>query len=199
MLMNRCVWCLESDVMLQYHDEEWGKPLHDDRKHFEYLLMEVMQCGLNWNMMLKKRDIFKKSFDNYDYNKIANYDDFKIESIMNTEGMIKSKKKILAIVNNARAFLEIIDEFGSFDNYIWSFSNYKIMVYHKHQQGYEEVKNSLSDRLSCDLKKRGFKYLGSITIFSHLQACGIINDHDCNCFRYKELLNENSAFIVYEG
>lgn len=198
MLMNRCVWCLDSDVMLQYHDEEWGKPLHDDRKHFEYLLMEVMQCGLNWNMMLKKRDIFKKCFDNYDYNKIANYDDFKIESIMNTDGMIKSKKKILAIVNNARAFLKIIDEFGSFDNYIWSFSNYRIMVYHKHQQGYEEVKNSLSDRLSCDLKKRGFKYLGSITIFSHLQACGIINDHDCNCFRYQELLNENSAFIVYE-
>lgn len=196
--MNRCVWCLDSEVMLQYHDEEWGKPLHDDRKHFEYLLMEVMQCGLNWNMMLKKRDIFKKCFDNYDYNKIANYDDFKIESIMNTYGMIKSKKKILAIVNNARAFLKIIDEFGSFDNYIWSFSNYRIMVYHKHQQGYEEVKNSLSDRLSCDLKKRGFKYLGSITIFSHLQACGIINDHDCNCFRYQELLNENSAFIVYE-
>ena len=154
--------------------------------------------SLNWNMMLKKRDIFKKCFDNYDYNKIANYDDFKIESIMNTDGMIKSKKKILAIVNNARAFLKIIDEFGSFDNYIWSFSNYRIMVYHKHQQGYEEVKNSLSDRLSCDLKKRGFKYLGSITIFSHLQACGIINDHDCNCFRYQELLNENSAFIVYE-
>ena len=196
--MNRCVWCLDSEVMLQYHDEEWGKPLHDDRKHFEYLLMEVMQCGLNWNMMLKKRDIFKKCFDNYDYNKIANYDDFKIESIMNTDGMIKSKKKILAIVNNARAFLKIIDEFGSFDNYIWSFSNYRIMVYHKHQQGYEEVKNSLSDRLSCDLKKRGFKYLGSITIFSHLQACGIINDHDCNCFPYQELLNENSAFIVYE-
>ncbi len=196
--MNRCVWCLDSEVMLQYHDEEWGKPLHDDRKHFEYLLMEVMQCGLNWNMMLKKRDIFKKCFDNYDYNKIANYDDFKIESIMNTDGMIKSKKKILAIVNNARAFLKIIDEFGSFDNYIWSFSNYRIMVYHKHQQGYEEVKNSLSDRLSCDLKKRGFKYLGSITIFSHLQTCGIINDHDCNCFRYQELLNENSAFIVYE-
>ena len=196
--MNRCVWCLDSEVMLQYHDEEWGKPLHDDRKHFEYLLMEVMQCGLNWNMMLKKRDIFKKCFDNYDYNKIANYDDFKIESIMNTDGMIKSKMKILAIVNNARAFLKIIDEFGSFDNYIWSFSNYRIMVYHKHQQGYEEVKNSLSDRLSCDLKKRGFKYLGSITIFSHLQACGIINDHDCNCFRYQELLNENSAFIVYE-
>ena len=196
--MNRCVWCLDSEVMLQYNDEEWGKPLHDDRKHFEYLLMEVMQCGLNWNMMLKKRDIFKKCFDNYDYNKIANYDDFKIESIMNTDGMIKSKKKILAIVNNARAFLKIIDEFGSFDNYIWSFSNYRIMVYHKHQQGYEEVKNSLSDRLSCDLKKRGFKYLGSITIFSHLQTCGIINDHDCNCFRYQELLNENSAFIVYE-
>ena len=196
--MNRCVWCLDSEVMLQYHDEEWGKPLHDDRKHFEYLLMEVMQCGLNWNMMLKKRDIFKKCFDNYEYNKIVNYDDFKIESIMNTDGMIKSKKKILAIVNNARAFLKIIDEFGSFDNYIWSFSNYRIMVYHKHQQGYEEVKNSLSDRLSCDLKKRGFKYLGSITIFSHLQACGIINDHDCNCFRYQELLNENSAFIVYE-
>lgn len=196
--MERCGWCLDGDVLQKYHDEEWGNILHDDKKHFEYLLMEVMQCGLNWTMMLKKRDIFKKCFDNFDYLLISAYDENKIESIMKTDGMIKSRRKIEAIINNAKCFLKVINEFGSFDNYIWSFSDNCTMVYVKHQQGQGEVRNELSDRLSKDMKKRGFKYLGSITIFSHLQACGIINDHSCNCYKYKELLQKGNIKYIYE-
>lgn len=196
--MERCGWCLDGDVLQKYHDEEWGNILHDDKKHFEYLLMEVMQCGLNWTMMLKKREIFKKCFDNFDYLLISAYDENKIESIMKTDGMIKSRRKIEAIINNAKCFLKVIKEFGSFDNYIWSFSDNCTMVYVKHQQGQGEVRNELSDRLSKDMKKRGFKYLGSITIFSHLQACGIINDHSCNCYKYKELLQKGNIKYIYE-
>lgn len=196
--MERCGWCLDGDVLQKYHDEEWGNILHDDKKHFEYLLMEVMQCGLNWTMMLKKRDIFKKCFDNFDYLLISAYDENKIESIMKTDGMIKSRRKIEAIINNAKCFLKVIKEFGSFDNYIWSFSDNCTMVYVKHQQGQGEVRNELSDRLSKDMKKRGFKYLGSITFFSHLQACGIINDHSCNCYKYKELLQKGNIKYIYE-
>lgn len=196
--MERCEWCLDGGILQKYHDEEWGNLLHDDKKHFEYLLMETMQCGLNWTMMLKKREIFRKSFDNFDYQLIAFYDDDKVERIMNTDGMIKSRRKITAIISNAKCFLNVIKEFGSFDNYIWSFSNNYTIVYVKHQQGQAEVRNELSDRLSKDMKKRGFKYLGSITIFSHLQACGIINDHSCNCYKYKELLQKGNIKYIYE-
>ena len=188
--MERCGWCIDGGILKNYHDEEWGNPLHDDRKHFEYLLMEAMQCGLNWTMMLKKREIFRQCFDDFDYKRIADYTDTDIEKIMSTEGMIKSKGKISAIISNAKCFLNIIEEFGSFDNYIWSFSDHHILIYKKHQWGEGEVRNELSDRLSKNMKKRGFKYLGSITLFSHLQACGIINDHACNCFRYAQLLKE---------
>lgn len=196
--MERCEWCLDGGILQKYHDEEWGNLLHDDKKHFEYLLMETMQCGLNWTMMLKKREIFRKSFDNFDYQLIAVYDDDKVERIMNTDGMIKSRRKITAIISNAKCFLNVIKEFGSFDNYIWSFSNNYTIVYVKHQQGQAEVRNELSDRLSKDMKKRGFKYLGSITIFSHLQASGIINDHSCNCYKYKELLQKGNIKYIYE-
>ena len=194
--MERCGWCLDGGILQKYHDEEWGKPLHDDRKHFEYLLMEAMQCGLNWTMMLKKRETFRQCFDNFDYKRIADYTDTDIEKIMNTEGMIKSKAKISAIISNAKCFLKIIEEFESFDNYIWSFSDHHILIYIKHQWGESEVRNELSDRLSKDMKKRGFKYLGSITLFSHLQACGIINDHTCNCFRYAQLLKEENIRYI---
>lgn len=196
--MERCEWCLDGGILQKYHDEEWGNLIHDDKKHFEYLLMETMQCGLNWTMMLKKREIFRKSFDNFDYQLIAVYDDDKVERIMNTDGMIKSRRKITAIISNAKCFLNVIKEFGSFDNYIWSFSNNYTIVYVKHQQGQAEVRNELSDRLSKDMKKRGFKYLGSITIFSHLQASGIINDHSCNCYKYKELLQKGNIKYIYE-
>ena len=120
------------------------------------------------------------------------------KNIMSTEGMIKSRRKIEAIINNAKCFLKVIEEFGSFDNYIWSFSDNHTMVYTKHQHGHGEVKNELSDRLSLDMKKKGFKYLGSITIFSHLQACGIINDHACNCFKYQKILKEGNIKYIYE-
>lgn len=196
--MERCRWCLDGGILQKYHDEEWGNLIHDDRKHFEYLLMEAMQCGLNWTMMLKKREIFRLCFDNFNYQKIALYDESKIQKIMNMEGMIKSRRKIEAIINNAKCFLKVIEEFGSFDNYIWSFSDNHTMVYIKHQQGQGEAKNELSDRLSFDMKKKGFKYLGSITIFSHLQACGIINDHECNCFKYKKILKEGNIKYIYE-
>ncbi len=196
--MERCDWCLDGGILQKYHDEEWGNPLHDDKKHFEYLLMEAMQCGLNWTMMLKKREIFRKCFDDFDYQLIADYDETDMERIMNTDGMIKSGRKIAAIINNAKCFIKVIEEFGSFDRYIWSFSENHTFVYIKHQQGHAEVQNELSDRLSRDMKKRGFKYLGSITIFSHLQACGIINDHSCNCFKYERLLKESNVKYIYE-
>lgn len=168
----------------KYHDNEWGVPIHDDRKQFEYLMMEVMQCGLSWDLMINKRDIFRKCFDNFNYDKIALYDDTDINRIMNTTGMIKSPRKINAIISNAKCFQQIRKEFGSFCNYIWAFSDNKTILYDKHNMGYIPVSNGLSDKISRDLKHRGFKYLGSITIYSHLQACGIINDHDENCPRF---------------
>lgn len=196
--MERCAWCLDGGILQKYHDEEWGNPLHDDKKHFEYLLMEAMQCGLNWTMMLKKREIFRECFEAFDYRRVAEYTGEDIERIMNTEGMIKSRRKISAIINNAKCFLKVIEEFGSFDDYIWSFSDYQTIIYVKHQQGQGEVRNELSDRLSRDMKKRGFQYLGSITIFSHLQACGIINDHACNCFKYEQLIKDGNVKYIYE-
>lgn len=187
-IMQRCGWCCDNGINQKYHDEEWGLPLHDDRRQFEYISMEVMQCGLSWTLMLKKRDIFNKCFAEFDYNKIAQFNEDDIQRILEEDGMIKSRRKIEAIINNARSFIKIINEFGSFDKYIWSFSDNKTLVYLKHFQGSWETCNELSDRLSKDLKKRGFKYLGSITVYSHLQACGIINDHDPNCFMYDKLI-----------
>ena len=188
--MKRCAWCEDGGMMQQYHDEEWGEPVHDDGKQFEYLMLEAMQCGLSWSLMLKKREIFRQCFDGFDFRKIARYTEEDVERILNTEGMIRSKGKILAIINNAKCFLAVIEEFGSFDSYLWGFSDYKMTVYRKHQQGQFETRNDLSDRIAKDMKKRGFKYLGSITLFSHLQACGIINDHDPRCFKYEELLKK---------
>lgn len=194
--MERCGWCLDGGIAQKYHDEEWGQILHEDKKHFEYLLMEAMQCGLSWTLMLKKREIFRRCFDDFDYHRIAGYDEQKIQSIMDTEGMIRSKRKIEAIINNAKCFLKVIDEWGCFDKYLWSFSDNCTMVYRKHQQGFWEVHNELSDRLSKDMKKRGFKYLGSVTVYSHLQACGMINDHACNCYKYEKLLKENKVKYI---
>ena len=192
--MSYCNWENTSALNIKYHDEEWGIPVFDDRMQFEYLMMEVMQCGLNWNMMINKREIFRKCFDNFEYDLIANYTEKDIERIMNTEGMIKSKRKVEAIINNAKCFQKIREEFGSFCNYIWDYSDNKTILYEKHELGYIPVSNGLSDKISKDLKKRGFKFMGSITIYSHLQACGIINDLDKNCKRY-EYINSNYPTI----
>ena len=188
--MSYCDWENTSELNIKYHNEEWGVPIYDDRAQFEYLMMEVMQCGLNWNMMINKREIFRNCFDNFDYNLISKYDEAQIERIMKTEGMIKSRRKIEAIINNAKCFLKIRHEFGSFSNYLWNYSKGKTILYEKHNLGYIPASNGLSDKISKDLKKRGFKFLGSIVIYSHLQASGIINDHDKNCPRY-EFINSN--------
>ena len=187
----RCRWCLGNDLLLAYHDQEWGVPVHDDRKHFEYLTLEVMQCGLNWLMMLKKRDTIRDCFDGFDYEKIVGYSGDDIQRIMNTEGMIHSERKIRAVIHNAMKFKGIIREYGTFDRYIWSFTGGKTYLYKKHLDGQPETRNELSDAVSKDLKRRGFQFLGSITVFSYLQSAGIINDHAESCWRFKELSTSN--------
>ena len=193
--MEKCRWCLDGGIVEKYHDNEWGTIIHDDKKHFEYLLMEVMQCGLSWLLMLKKREVFRNCFDNFDFHLVACYDDSKVDLILNTENMIRSRKKIEAVINNAKIFIEITKEFGSFDNYLWSFSDHKTIVYSSHQEGAWETRNYLSDMISSDMKKRGFKFLGSITVFSHLQACGMINDHEKECYKYYELLQSDHIIV----
>ena len=188
--MTYCHWDHTSQINKHYHDQEWGVPLHDDLKQFECLSMEVMQCGLNWNIIINKREIFKRCFDGFDFDKIALYTDRDIDRIMKTEGMIKSIRKIEAVINNAKCFQKIRWEFGSFDAYLWAYSGGKTILYDKHDQGYIPVLNGLSKTISQDLKKRGLKFLGPVVIYSHLQACGIINDHDKDCPRYR-YINEN--------
>lgn len=192
--MSFCNWGNTSDINQKYHDEEWGVPVHDDITQFEYLMLEVMQCGLSWTIIINKREIFRKCFDNFNYDSISKYEEKDIERIMNTEGMIKSRRKIEAVINNAKCFQKIRNEYGSFCNYLWGYSNNKTILYDKHCDGYIPVSNGLSDKIAKDLKKRGFKYLGSVTIYSHLQAAGIINDHDKNCKRYK-YINSNYPTI----
>ena len=192
--MSSCNWGFSFEAMRIYHDEEWGVPLHDDRKQFEFLMMEAMQCGLSWDLMIKKRDIFRKCFDGFDYEKIARYTDNDVERIMNTEGMIRSRRKIEAVINNAKCYLSMIEEFGSFSDWIWSFSGNKTILYNGHDEGAIPVSNGLSDRIAKELKKRGFKYLGTVTLYSHLQACGIINDHGKDCPCYKRI-NDNYPTI----
>ena len=184
--MTYCDWGKTSAVNVKYHNEEWGIPVHDDQKQFEFLMMEVMQCGLSWTIVINKREIFRQCFDGFNYDKIALYGEADITRIMNAQGMIKSQRKIEAVIQNARCFQKIRREFGSFDKYLWQWSGEKTIVYDKHAQGYIPVSNGLSDLISKDLKKRGFKFLGSITVYSHLQACGVINDHDenCPCYAY---------------
>ncbi len=187
-------WNKSSDVNIKYHDDEWGVPLWNDRGQFEYLMLEVMQCGLNWDLVINKREIFRKCFDNFDYDLISKYTEKDIERIMQTEGMIKSEKKIRAVIHNAICFQKIRKEYGCFCNYIWQFSGNKTILYNKHEIGYIPSSNGLSDKIANDLKKHGFMFLGTITIYSHLQAVGIINDHGKDCPRYK-YINANYPTI----
>ncbi|MBC3938556.1 DNA-3-methyladenine glycosylase I [Anaerotruncus massiliensis (ex Liu et al. 2021)] len=185
--MERCEWCLCNEKMTRYHDEEWGVPLHDDRGQFEFLMMEVMQCGLNWNMMLQKREIFRACFDGFDYDKIAAYGEADVERILACDGMIRSRRKVEAVIQNARHFQEIRAEIGSFSRFLWDFTDGKSILYAGHQKGRIPAKNELSDRISRELKGRGFRYLGPVTVYSHLQACGVINDHLESCARRQEI------------
>ncbi len=181
-------WANASELNREYHDNEWGIPVHDDRIQFEYLSLEVLQCGLNWGLMLKKREIFRSCFDDFDYDRIALYSEADVERILETEGMIRSERKICAIVKNAAAFRKIRDEFGTFSDYIWSWSDGKTILYEGHDTGPVPVSNALSEMISKDLKKRGFSFLGPVTVYSHLQACGIINDHNAGCPCYEKII-----------
>ncbi len=180
--MKRCFWVDEkSEIYTKYHDEEWGIPKHDDHELFELLILESFQAGLSWITILKKRENFRKAFDNFDIQKVANYNNEKIDELLSNTGIIRSKNKILSAINNAKIFMQIQKDFGSFANYIWSFTNNKVL---KNTTGKIITSSSLSDEISKDLKKRGMKYVGTVIIYSYLQAIGIIDDHDQNCFKY---------------
>ncbi len=171
-------------MLKDYHDTEWGVPVYDDKKQFEHLMMEAMQCGLSWEIVLRKRDIMRACFDGFDFEIIASYGESDVCRIMNTDGMIRCASKIRAVISNAGCFATICREYGSFYNYLCGFCGDGVILYDKHADGFIPASNGLSDEISRDLKKRGFKYVGSITVYSHLQACGIINDHgkDCHCY-----------------
>lgn len=180
--MKRCFWVDEnSEIYTKYHDEEWGIPKHDDHELFELLILESFQAGLSWITILKKRENFRKAFDNFDIQKVANYNNEKIAELLSNSGIIRSKNKILSAINNAKIFMQIQKDFGSFANYIWSFTDNKVL---KNTTGKIITSSSLSDEISKDLKKRGMKYVGTVIIYSYLQAIGIIDDHDQNCFKY---------------
>ena len=192
-----CSWPT-TPLYQSYHDHEWGRPIHDDQRQFEHLCLESLQCGLSWLTILNKREIIRQCFNHFDVDAVALYTEIDIERIMSTEGMLKSRKKIEAIINNAKAFQRIQAEFGSFSEYIWAFTNHKTIIYKGHPEGDVPAKNELSTRISKDLKKRGFKFVGPVTIYSHLQASGLINDHgkDCPCF--DEINQENPVVYVSE-
>ena len=170
-----------------YHNTEWGRPIHDDHKQFEFLMLEVMQCGLSWQLMLKKRAIFHQCFDRFDFDKIARYTAKDIKRIFNTPDMIRSERKIKAVIQNAQAFLRIRKEFGSFSKFLWNYTDGKTIIYTGHAREKVPAANGLSLRISQDLKKRGFTFLGPVTVYSHLQACGIINDHSIDCPLFEQI------------
>lgn len=180
--MKRCFWVDEkSEIYVKYHDEEWGVPNHNDRDLFELLILEGFQAGLSWITVLKKREAFRKAFDNFDVKKVSEYDEEKINALLENKDIIRSRGKITAAINNAKIFIEIQKDFGSFSNYIWGFTDNKVI---KNTTGEIPVKTELSDMVSKDLKKRGMKYTGSVIIYSYLQAIGVVNDHDINCYKY---------------
>ena len=184
---KNCAWSRTDERMQHYHDTEWGVPVHDDGILFEHLMLEVMQSGLSWALMLKKRDIFRQAFAGFDPRKLSAFTAEDIESALAIPGMIRSRRKIEAVVSNARAFLAMQAEFGSFCDWLWTFTQGKMRVYRSHAQSMP-ASNELSDAVSADLKKRGFRYLGTVTVYSMLQACGIINDHQHDCPRFREVM-----------
>ena len=188
---GKCIWCQDGGLLENYHDGEWGTPVHDEYRHFEFLVLESMSCGLSWILMLRKREIFRSCFAGFDFCKVASFGETDVKRILAYPGMIRSQRKIEATVNNACRFIEVQKEWGTFDRYIWSFTGGKTLVYKSHLEGLRETSNELSDRVAEDMKCRHFKYLGSVILYSHLQSIGIINDHPRDCFRYGELLKES--------
>lgn len=186
---RRCTWCGNDPLYMAYHDEEWGVPVYDDDTLFEFLILETFQAGLSWITILRKRENFRKAFDHFDYKKIAQYGEDKYNSLLVDTGIIRNKLKIKATITNAQMFMKVQKEFGSFSDYIWKFTN-GIPIQNTFKNRDEvPATTELSDALSKDLKKRGFKFIGSTTVYAHMQATGMVNDHTVDCFRYDELKN----------
>ena len=187
MKKHRCAWCLGDDLYERYHDEEWGLPIYEDDKLFEFLILETFQAGLSWITVLRKRENFRKAFDNFSYKKIANYNQEKIDSLLLDAGIIRNKLKVHATVTNAQAFMKIQEEFGSFSKYIWGFIDGTTIKNAWQSKADVPANTALSDLISKDLKKRGFKFVGSTVVYAHMQATGMVNDHLTTCFRHLEV------------
>ena len=186
-MINRCGWSISDPLMIDYHDNEWGVPVHDDLKHFEMIVLDGAQAGLSWQTVLKKREAYRAAFDNFDPKKVAKYDDKKIAELLNNPGIIRNRLKVGSAVRNARAFLDVKKEFGTFDEYIWQFVDGNTM--HNSWKSLKELpaKTPESDAMSIDMKKRGFNFVGSTICYAYMQAAGMVNDHTTECFRHKEL------------
>jgi DNA-3-methyladenine glycosylase I len=180
---TRCGWCLSSDLYKKYHDEEWGVPVYDDQKLFEFLILETFQAGLSWITILNKRKNFRNVFDDFDYKKVANYPEEKIQELLQDAGIIRNQLKIRAAVSNAVAFMKIREEFGSFSKYIWGFTGGKPIENNRKSLKEVPATSPLSDEISKDLKKRGFKFVGSTVVYAHMQATGMVDDHVEDCFK----------------
>ncbi len=187
--MNRCPWGETNELYIKYHDEEWGVPVHDDRKHFEFLILEGAQAGLSWLTILRKRKNYQTAYHHFDPLRVSKYDHRNIKELLEDEGIVRNRLKIEASINNAKRFLEVKKEFGSFDRYLWRFVNHHPVVNRWKSLSEVPSKTTLSDEISQDLTKRGFKFVGSTIIYSYLQAVGVVNDHMVSCFRYQEIIS----------
>jgi DNA-3-methyladenine glycosylase I len=185
--MQRCAWCGDDPLYQTYHDEEWGVPVHDDQKQFEFLILESAQAGLSWITILRKREGYREAYEGFDPIKVAAYDEDKIQQLMQNQAIVRNERKIRSSIKNAISFLAIQEEFGTFSKYLWGFVDNQPIVNHWVDMSQLPTKTELSVRISKDLKKRGFSFVGPTTIYAHLQATGLVNDHVTGCFRYKEL------------
>ncbi len=186
--LTKCQWAIGSfEAYEKYHDKEWGLPIHDDTKHFEFLILEGAQAGLSWATVLKKREGYRKAFANFDYKKVAKFDEAKMEELLLNPEIIRNRLKVKSAVTNAKCFIEVQKEFGSFDSYIWSFVGGKPIINSWNKMSAVPASTKESDALSKDLKKRGFKFVGTTIMYAHMQACGLVNDHTVDCYRYKEV------------
>mgnify|MGYP003109804250 FL=1 len=184
---QRCWWCGDDPLYVAYHDTEWGVPVKDDEKLFEFLILETFQAGLSWITVLRKRENFRKAFDDFNYKKIARYSEAKIQELLQDAGIIRNKLKVRATITNAQAFMKVQEEFGSFSDYIWGFVDGKPIQNSLQNKSEVQANTPLSDALSKDLKKRGFKFVGTTVVYAHMQATGMVNDHLTDCFRYEEV------------
>ena len=186
-MKTRCEWSGSDPVLIEYHDKEWGVPLHDDRKLFEFLVLDAAQAGLSWLLILKKRENYRKAFSNYDARKIARYDARKVEALLNNPGIVRNRLKIQSAIENARSFLQVQKEFGSFDKFIWQFTGGSTIKNSWKTMNQVPAKTAESDAMSRELKRRGFRFVGSTICYAFMQAAGMVNDHVVNCFRYKSV------------